>query len=216
MANWKDYASRAKAETEKLVGGIRQKNRHAAVMNRLRAVIRCQERAAEKEYLALGRYYYNALRDKDNPVAEEHCAKIDQIQAQLDSTLESLEQAAREHVANIGIIGGKDGPTAIYIHDERANAVSVREKEKDGTLFHFGGGPIEITVTRDVAYRHQDEDCEEIDLSDVESFDHDPMPETPTSPIEPMAPAQTSATSPEPELGTPAELDENDGLPFEG
>lgn len=199
MANWKDYANRAKVETEKLVGGIMQKNRHAAVMNRLRAVIRCQERAAEKEYLALGRYYYNALRDKDNPVAEEHCAKIDQIQAQLDSTLESLEQAVRDkaEAASIGVASGEDC-----------------------TLFHFGGGPLEITVTRDVSYHPEDEDSEEIDLSDVESFDHDPMPEAPACPATESETPTLSPSEPseyaEPELGTPAELDENDSLPFEG
>ena len=68
MANWKDHATRAKVKAQRLAAGIRQKNRHAAVMNRLRTVIRCQEQAAEKEYLALGRYYYNALRGKDTPL----------------------------------------------------------------------------------------------------------------------------------------------------
>ena len=87
MANWKDHATRAKVKAQRLAAGIRQKNRHAAVMNRLRTVIRCQEQAAEKEYLALGRYYYNALRGKDSPVAEEHCKRLDEINALLDATL---------------------------------------------------------------------------------------------------------------------------------
>lgn len=213
MANWKDYANRVKNSADWLTAGIRQKNSRIARMNRLRTVIRCQEQAAEKEYLALGRYYYNALRDKDNQVAEEHCAKLDQIQAQLDSTLEALEQAAREQTdgsANIGIIGGKDGPTAIYINDDSPTEVRIQEKsgKKDGTLFHFHGGPLEITVTRDSVYHPEDEDSEEVDLSDVESFDHDPMAETAPSPAESETPAS--------EPGTAAEPDENDSLPFEG
>ena len=66
-------------------GYLGEKNRRAAQLNRIRAVIRCQEKAAEKEYLALGRYYYHSLRDKENPVTEGHCASLDQIERALDS-----------------------------------------------------------------------------------------------------------------------------------
>lgn len=217
MANWKDYANLVKNSAGRLTAGVRQKNSRIARMNRLRTVIRCQEQAAEKEYLALGRYYYNALRDKDNQVAEEHCARLDQIQAQLDSTLEALEQAVREQAdcsASIGIIGGADGPTAIYIRD--GSPTETQSGKKEGTLFHFHGGPLEITVTRDSVYRPEDENSEEIDLSDVESFDHDPMAETAPSPAESETPSPEPGVAAEPELGTAAELDENDGLPFEG
>ena len=81
-----------------------EKNRRAAQLNRIRAVIRCQEKAAEKEYLALGRYYYHSLRDKENPVTEGHCASLDQIERALDSALDQLEkfygsqEEAREEV----------------------------------------------------------------------------------------------------------------------
>lgn len=197
MANWKDYANRAKAGAGRLAADLKQKNRRTAVINRLRTVLRCQERAAEKEYLILGRYYYNALRNKENSITEEHCAKLDEIHALLDTTLESLEQATQQSV-DMAIIGGDDGPTAVY----------VGEKKKDGTLFHFGRGPLEITVTRDSVYHPEDEDSEEIDLNDVESFDHDPMAEDTLSPVEPETTTPT--------IGAPAELDENDGLPFEG
>lgn len=195
MANWKDLTGLAMDGAGKLAAGIRQKNRRAAMLNRLRTVIRCQERAAEKEYLALGRYYYNALRNKEDQVAEDHCARLDKINALLDSTLESMEKSVREQeaaAASIGIIGSEDGPTTVHVKDSK----------EDGTIFHFGGGPLEITVTRDVVYHPEDEDSEEIDLSDVESFDHDPMPE--------------EAPAPAPVTGAPAELDENDSLPFEG
>ena len=58
---------------------VGEKNRRAAALNRIRGVIRCEEKAAEKEYLALGRYYYNNLRDKDNPVTEPHCVELESI-----------------------------------------------------------------------------------------------------------------------------------------
>ena len=50
-----------------------EKNHRAAQLSRIRSFIRCQEKAAEKEYLALGRYYYHNLRDKENDVTEAHC-----------------------------------------------------------------------------------------------------------------------------------------------
>lgn len=202
MANLKDLAGMAMDGAGRFASGIKQKNRRAAMANRLRTVIRCQERAAEKEYLALGRYYYNALRNKEDQVAEDHCKRLDEINALLDSTLESLEKSVREQedaASGIRIIGGEDGPTA----------VRVKEPKKDGTIFHFGGGPLEITVKRDVPYRPEEDESlesEEIDLSDVESFDHDLMPEE----------APASEPAPAPVTGAPAELDENDSLPFEG
>ena len=107
--------------------------------------------------------------------------------------------------------------------------MSVHENDKDGTLFHFGRGPIEITVTRDTVYHPEDENSEEIDLSDVESFDHDPMPEGTGSPVVAETPADKPDASDVPEYGeakpefsgtkpefSGAELDENDSLPFEG
>lgn len=205
MANWKDYAKLAKAKAQKLAAGIEQKNRYAAMLNRMRTVIRCQEQAAEKEYMALGRYYYNALRDKETQVAEEHCKKLDHLNAMIDSTLKTLEEAVREQEAvSIGIIGGEDGPTNVYIN----------EPKKESTLFHFGRGPLEITVTRDTVY-HPEEDSEEIDLCGIESFDYDPMQEKTVSSAAAEAPAIKPKTLSEPEF-TGAELDENDGLPFEG
>ena len=69
-----------------------EKNRRDARLNRIRSVIRCQEKAAEREYLALGRYYYHSLRDKDNIVTESHCAALDQIEEALDNALDQLEK----------------------------------------------------------------------------------------------------------------------------
>lgn len=71
---------------------VGEKNRRAAALNRIRAVIRCEEKAAEKEYLALGRYYYNNLRDKDNAVTEPHCVELEGIEARLDQAIAQLEK----------------------------------------------------------------------------------------------------------------------------
>lgn len=102
------------------VSFVGEKNRKAAYLNRIRAVIRCEEKAAEKEYLALGRYYYNNLRDKDNSVTEAHCTELEAIEGRLDKALSQLEQfyeaekcACAENCAcSVAVIGGEDGPTA--------------------------------------------------------------------------------------------------------
>ncbi len=73
-------------------GFVEGKNRRAAALNRIRAVISCEEKAAQKQYLALGRYYYHNLRDKNNPVTEAHCADLDAIEFRLDAALNQLEK----------------------------------------------------------------------------------------------------------------------------
>ena len=210
MGKLKNIAQTAKAYSNTLASNLKTVNRRTAQMNRLRTVARCEERAAEKEYLALGRYYYNALRNKDDAIAEGHCARIDQIQARRDAALESLEDLAKEAEAghnmasSVGVISGEDGPTAVI----------VSKKPKTGTLFHFDKGPIEITVSREPAV-----DSEEIDLSDVESFDHDPMPEEPApEPASvPLAAAEFEVCpAAEQEVSPDTEPDENVELPFEG
>lgn len=80
----------------KAMGGainlLGEKNRKSAYLNRIRTVIQCEEKAAEKEYLALGRYYYNNLRDPNNSVTEGHCAQLEAIEARLDKALNQLEK----------------------------------------------------------------------------------------------------------------------------
>lgn len=227
MAVWKDIKNKSRG----MALLLKEKNSRAAAANRLRTVIRCEENAAEKEYLALGRYYYNALRDADNPIAESHCARIDQINARRDSALEQLEQLSQEEIASIGFIEGEDGPTAVFLAG----------KTKSGSIFRFRKGQGEMTVTPG-----DDEDAEEIDLSDVECFDSDPtLPQPETAPVEavevapeivePEEPVEEEKpqpvvqeaqlveaeepveqeTQPTEHETQPAELDENDSLFFD-
>lgn len=93
------------------------KNRRVAVLNRIRSYLRTQERAAEREYLALGRYYYHNLRDKNDPVTEGHCAELDSIEANLANARGQLDyfySVDHPEEGTIGVIYGEDGPTAVY------------------------------------------------------------------------------------------------------
>ncbi len=69
-----------------------EKNRRSAQINRLKLVIRREERISEKAYIALGKYYYHNLRDENDPVTEPHCAAVDQAARRMDRAITRLEE----------------------------------------------------------------------------------------------------------------------------
>lgn len=75
---------------------VAEKNRKTALQNRLRTVIRCEEKAAERAYLALGRYYYNNMRDASNAVTEPYCVDIEAAEQRIDAAVQKLEALCRE------------------------------------------------------------------------------------------------------------------------
>lgn len=81
------------------VSKIEEKNRRAAQLNRLRAVLKREEKAAQSEYLALGRYYYHSLRDKNDSIAESHAAELDIIEKRISVAVEKLEECYAEMAA---------------------------------------------------------------------------------------------------------------------
>lgn len=95
MAFWNDLG-KAMGNAVSFLG---DKSHRSAQLNRIRTVIRCEEKAAEKEYLALGRYYYNNLRDPSNAVTEAHCAQLDVAEERLDTALKLLERFYTESPA---------------------------------------------------------------------------------------------------------------------
>lgn len=85
-----------------------EKNRKTAQINRLKLVIRSEERIAEKAYIALGKYYYHHLRDDMDLVTEPHCVAIDHASQRLDRAITRLEElctapdCTEEDCANCG------------------------------------------------------------------------------------------------------------------
>lgn len=80
---------------------VAEKNRKTALQNRLRTVIRCEEKAAERAYLALGRYYYNNMRDASNAITEPYCIDIEAAEQRIDAAVEKLEALNREEKEDI-------------------------------------------------------------------------------------------------------------------
>ena len=85
------------------VGVVAEKNRKTALANRLRTVIRCEEKAAERAYLALGRYYYHNLRNEANAETETHCIDIEAAEKRIEDAMLKLEALLREDDAEPSI-----------------------------------------------------------------------------------------------------------------
>lgn len=99
---------------------VGEKTRRSAALNRLRTVIDAQEKAAQREYLALGRYYYNNLRDPKDPVAEAHAVELDAILARQDKALTALEEFYQY-----------EGPTeAFFAENDQREEVDLQDVKK--------------------------------------------------------------------------------------
>lgn len=110
-----------------VLDSLGEKSRRAAFLSRIRAVIRCEESAAQKQYLALGRYYYHNLRDKNDPVTEAHCAELDEIETRLESALSQLDlfyQMDQTQKGEVVVMDGEDGPTAVFIAGQEKDGIA--------------------------------------------------------------------------------------------
>ena len=85
------------------VGVVAEKNRKSALANRLRTVIRCEEKAAERAYLALGRYYYHNLRDAANAETENYCVGIEIAEKRIEEAMLKLEELNREETEEAAV-----------------------------------------------------------------------------------------------------------------
>lgn len=71
---------------------LEERNHRQAQLNRIRAALKREERAAQLEYTALGRYYYANLRDPSNGVTEAHCKELDKVETRMNAAIDQLER----------------------------------------------------------------------------------------------------------------------------
>ena len=109
LKNVKSVFKTAGGAMQNAVDVVAEKNRKTAMANRLRTVIRCEEKAAERAYLALGRYYYHNLRDASNVETENYCVGIETAEQRIEDAMLKLEELNREEEAeSIAVIGEED------------------------------------------------------------------------------------------------------------
>lgn len=80
----------------KAIDFVVEANRKGALINRIKAVVRCEEKNIERAYVALGKYYYNNLRDKELEETERHCLALENSKRRLDRALTRLEELTEE------------------------------------------------------------------------------------------------------------------------
>ncbi|MBE6822151.1 MAG: hypothetical protein E7518_03455 [Ruminococcaceae bacterium] len=78
----------------KAVDYLVEKNRKAAVMNRLRIVIKNERDNEARAFAALGKYYYQHLRDPENEETEHLCRAVDFSDRRMKKAFAKLDEIA--------------------------------------------------------------------------------------------------------------------------
>ncbi len=84
----------------KAVGFVADKNHKAALINRLRIVIKNERENASRAYVALGKYYLENLRDPENELTERLCRSAEDSEARIRKAFAKLDAIASENAAS--------------------------------------------------------------------------------------------------------------------
>ncbi len=76
----------------KAVDFVVEKNRKAALINRIRIVIKNERENEARAYVALGKYYYEHLRDAQNEETEHLCRAIDFSDKRMKKAFAKLDE----------------------------------------------------------------------------------------------------------------------------
>lgn len=76
----------------KAVDYVVEKNRKAALINRVKVVIRNEEQNMNSAYIALGKYYFRSLRDEKNEETERYCKAVENAMRRIDRAVTKLEE----------------------------------------------------------------------------------------------------------------------------
>ena len=75
---------------------VAQKNRRRARLNRIRVVIEGENSNINRAYIALGKYYYQSLRDPSQEEPERLCVSIDQAVQRIERARKRWQEMERE------------------------------------------------------------------------------------------------------------------------
>ena len=92
----KNFLEAVTGGISKTVDYVVEKNRKAALINRVKTVIRSEERNMERAYMELGKYYYRTLRDPENKETEHFCRAVDHYSQRIDRAVTKLEELSGE------------------------------------------------------------------------------------------------------------------------
>lgn len=86
-----DFFKNAADSVSKAVDYVMDRNRKAAIINRLNIVIRNERDNQNRAYIALGKYYCTRLRDPENEVTEPLCSQAETAGRRLQRAYAKLD-----------------------------------------------------------------------------------------------------------------------------
>ena len=129
-------------EVTKAVDYVVEKNRKAAMINRLRIVIKNERENTARAYVALGKYYMEHLRNPEDAQAEQLCKAVEESEARMRKAFNKLDEIASPveelaHCAGHADEADDDIPAAPFVneaHDAAAAEEERQEAEKHAEL----------------------------------------------------------------------------------
>lgn len=76
----------------KAVDYVVEKNRKAALINRIRIVIKNERENQARAYIALGKYYFRNLRDPQNEETERFCKAVEVSEKRMKKAFNKLDE----------------------------------------------------------------------------------------------------------------------------
>lgn len=86
-----DFLRNAADSVSKAVNYVMDRNRKAAIVNRLKIVIRNERENQSRAYIALGKYYCSNLRDPENETTEPLCRQAETASRRLHRAYAKLD-----------------------------------------------------------------------------------------------------------------------------
>lgn len=143
-----DFFKTAADSVSKAVNYVMDRNRKAAIINRLNIVIRNERDNQARAYVALGKYYYTRLRDSENEVTEPLCREAETAGRRLQRAYAKLDDLtipqAKDSSAPVEDGGEETAPSCCCgepaeeaAEDEPGDSFGGRTKDEEEFLRPF-------------------------------------------------------------------------------
>lgn len=83
----------------KVIDSVVEKNHRASVVNRLRIVIKNERENTARAYVALGKYYFDNLRDPQNEETERLCRSVEESAARMQKAFAKMDEISSSEQA---------------------------------------------------------------------------------------------------------------------
>ncbi|WP_277668680.1 hypothetical protein [Caproiciproducens galactitolivorans] len=122
----------------KAVDYVVEKNRKAALINRIRIVIKNERENEARAYIALGKYYFHNLRDENNEETEHLCRAVEESERRMKKAFEKLDEitSSGEEAEDECTDCGDDCCCPCGV-DDGENDIPVQEKDEEEEFTNY-------------------------------------------------------------------------------